>query len=200
MTPPLDVRPVTPDRWGDLERLFGPSGAYSGCWCMFPRITAAEFAANGNAGNRAAMQAIVADGRVPGLLGYRDGEPVGWVSVAPRAEYGRVERSRLTGPRDDEPPAASTFAVVCFFIARGHRSTGVARALLEAAVAHAARHGATAVEGYPVDPGERRIPAADGWHGTLAMFEAAGFAEVERRSPARPIVRRAVAPPGERPA
>ncbi len=189
--PALDVRPVRPDRWADLERLFGPSGAYGGCWCMFPRVTGREHAANGNAGNRAAMRAIVEAGRVPGLLGYRGDAPVGWVSVAPRPEFARVTRSPLTKPPRDAAADGTTFAVVCFFIARGHRRTGVGRALLKAAVAHAAAHGATAVEGYPVDAAGGRIAEAAGWHGTLAMFEAAGFTVVERRAPARPIVRRA---------
>ena len=39
----------------DLERLFGPSGAYSGCWCMFFRQTSREFAAGAGEPNRAAM-------------------------------------------------------------------------------------------------------------------------------------------------
>ena len=30
----LAFHPVTPDRWPDLERLFGPHGANSGCWCL----------------------------------------------------------------------------------------------------------------------------------------------------------------------
>ena len=48
----LEVRPVTAERWDDLERLFGPSGAYSGCWCMYLRIKASEWEANGNAALR----------------------------------------------------------------------------------------------------------------------------------------------------
>jgi len=27
-------QPLTPDLWDDLERLFGPNGAYGGFWCM----------------------------------------------------------------------------------------------------------------------------------------------------------------------
>jgi hypothetical protein len=78
MSSKIDVRPVTAERWNDLVELFGPSGAYSGCWCMFPRLSGAEFSANGNQGNRAAMQRIVKRNAVPGLLAYQDGRPVGW--------------------------------------------------------------------------------------------------------------------------
>jgi len=32
--PDIAIHPVTPERWADLEELFGPSGGYGGCWCM----------------------------------------------------------------------------------------------------------------------------------------------------------------------
>jgi GNAT superfamily N-acetyltransferase len=182
----LEVRPVTAERWNDLERLFGPSGAYSGCWCMYLRIKASEWEANGNAGNRSAMKAIVEEGRVPGLLAYRDGEPAGWVSVAPRTEYGRVERSPVTRSVDDRP----AWSIVCFFVHRDERGSGLGRALLDAAVEHAAAEGAEVIEGYPVATGGERISAADAWHGTEAMFEAAGFQPVIRRRERRPVMRR----------
>lgn len=188
----VEVLPVTPERWDDLERLFGPSGAYSGCWCMWLRVTSREFGENGNAGNRRALRAIVDQDRVPGLLAYRDGEPVGWVSVAPREDYGRLDRSPVTKRVDDVP----VWSIVCFFIARPHRRSGVASALLAAAVAYAAGHGAEVVEGYPLDPAERRVGDADAWHGTLAMFEAAGFTTVAQRRPGRPVVRRVASPEG----
>ncbi len=35
---PTEVYPVTADRWPDLEALFGPKGAYAGCWCMNWRL------------------------------------------------------------------------------------------------------------------------------------------------------------------
>src|SRR5687768_7822517 len=91
----LVVKPVTPARWDDLERLFGPNGAYSGCWCMFFRQTSAEYTANSGDANRDALRSLVERRRVPGLIAYIDGEPAGWVSVAPREQFGRVERSLL---------------------------------------------------------------------------------------------------------
>ena len=72
----MEFRPVTRDRWGDLEKLFGPSGAYSGCWCMWWRITRSEFDRNGNKGNRKSMKGLVESGVVPGILGYEGGEPI----------------------------------------------------------------------------------------------------------------------------
>src|SRR5439155_21583274 len=94
----VKVLPVTPSRWKDLVELFGwDRGAYSGCWCMWFRITQQEFSKGaprgGAGGNRAAMKKLVASGKVPGLLGYLDGKPVGWLAVAPRGVFGRVGRS-----------------------------------------------------------------------------------------------------------
>ena len=50
------------------------------------------------------------------------------------------------------------------------------------------------LEAYPADTGGRKIPAANAYHGTLSMFESAGFEVVARRqfnrtTPVRPIVR-----------
>ena len=185
----VEVRPVTPDRWADLERLFGPSGAYSGCWCMWFRQTSAEYERHRGADNRRSMAGMVRAGRLPGLLAYVDGAPAGWVSVAPREEYGRIERSRTLRRIDDRP----VWSVVCFFIGRSHRRTGVATALLEAAVDHAARSGARIVEAYPWDlsAGVTKAPA-ELFVGTLELFERCGFREVARHSKGRPLVRREV--------
>lgn len=183
----VDIRPLTPDRWDDFEALFGPDGAVYGCWCMYLRLPLRELDANGNAGNRRAMQQIV-DDRVPGLLAYEDGRAVGWVSVAPREEFGRLNRSRITRRVDDQP----AWGITCFFIDPAARGRGVATALLDAAVAHAADRGATLIEGYPVDTSTGPISEGAAFHGTAAMFAAAGFEEVVRRNDSRPIMRRHV--------
>lgn len=186
--PDLSVVPVTPDRWADLEALFGRRGAYSGCWCMWFRQTTAEWEAAGAGGRRAELSALVGDGRRPGLLAYRDGRPVGWVAVAPRAEHHRLTspRARAYRPLDDTP----TWVVTCFYVAAGQRKTGVATRLLDAAVEFAAANGATVVEGYPVDDAGPQTDS-HAFTGTLPMFARAGFVEVQR-SYGRPLVRRRV--------
>ena len=119
---------------------------------------------------------------------------MGWVSLGPREDYERLAYSKLLAPVDDTP----VWSIVCFVVSRRARGKGVAAELLTAAIEFAREHGATTLEAYPVDTGGGRVPAANAYHGTLAMFERAGFDVVERRqwnatSPVRPIVRLSLA-------
>jgi GNAT superfamily N-acetyltransferase len=192
----LDAQPLTPERWPDLERLFGPSGAYSNCWCAFQRVSGREFSAgcaNRGAGNRALLRRLADDGGRPGLIGYRDGQPVGWVSVGPRPEFGRIVRSPIVRLSPDEAADASVWSVACFFIPRAQRGSGVGRALLENAVLHARAAGASVLEGYPVDTAGARAQASSVFTGTLDLFLGAGFNVVARRLERRPVVRRSLA-------
>jgi ribosomal protein S18 acetylase RimI-like enzyme len=183
----IDIHPVTPDRWPDLERLFGPNGATSGCWCMWWRVTSSDFDKEGGPPLKARLRDLVDSGRTPGLLAYQGGEPVGWVSIGARDEFGRLNRSPKLKPIDDQ----SVCSVVCFFIDRNHRRSGLASALLESAVERAGSSGYRLIEGYPIDTSVRARGAADLFTGTLDLFEGAGFQETARRG-GRPIVRRQV--------
>jgi GNAT superfamily N-acetyltransferase len=175
----FQVHPVDPGRWDDVVALFGPSGAYSGCWCMWWRVPGREFSANGNAGNRAAFGSLVQGGKPVGLLAYDGREPVGWAALAPRAEYPRVLRSPALKPKTADP--GPVWALTCFFIDRRHRRQGVASALLAAAPGYARANGAFALEAYPVDTSAGRVPAAaELYTGTVALFERAGFTVHER--------------------
>ena len=184
--PEAVFHPLTPQRWPDLELLFGPRGACGGCWCMFYRLTHTEFEHLKGEGNRALLKDIVDSGEVAGILAYQDGEPVGWCSVAPRLDFSALERSRILKPVDDQP----VWSVVCFFIERKHRRQGLMLGLLNAAVDYARQHGAEIVEGYPKDP-EAGSVSADVFifNGLLSAFRKAGFIEVARRSPTRPVMR-----------
>ena len=170
----MEVLPVTSERWADMVELFGPNGASSGCWCMWFRVVPKTWSANGSTGNRAAMEQIVAGGVVPGLIAYEDGQPVGWISVAPRAAFERIEGAGA----GESPAGPSVWSVVCFFIRPRRRGQGVGRALLAAAIDHARSHGAAVLEAYPI---ERDSPSnADAFTGPRSMFEKAGFREVGR--------------------
>lgn len=185
-SPRLTFHPLTPERWDDFERLFGPNGACAGCWCMWFRLTRKEFDAGKGEGNRRAMADLVAAGRVPGIMAYEGDEPVGWCSVAPREEFSRLERSRTLARLDDEP----VWSVVCLFVPRSQRGRGIAASLLEAAAEHVRSRGGRVVEGYAVEPRKGRMADAFAFPGPAAAYLEAGFEEVARRSETRPIMRR----------
>ena len=154
---------------------------------MWNRLSNREFEAHSGEEKREMFRSIV-DDRVPGLLAYVDEKPVGWVSLGPRPEFGRIQRSRVTKPVDDVP----VWSIVCFVIERHHRGSRIGAALLAAATEYAGRHGAVAIEGYPVEPRQDRMPDIYAWMGLASMFEKAGFNEIARRSETRPFFRKMI--------
>jgi hypothetical protein len=180
------VCPLTPERWPDLERLSGPRGLCNGCWCMWWRVPHQVFNANLGEANRCALQRLCRDDPAPGLIGYIGNEPVAWCSLGPREAYPVLERSRVLKRVDAQP----VWSVVCFYIAKHWRHHGLMRCLLGAACEYAAQHHAAVVEGYPVEPTPGKKPTnASVYMGLASAFIKAGFVEVARRSPTRPIMR-----------
>jgi GNAT superfamily N-acetyltransferase len=194
----LAIRRLTPARFPDLERLFGPRGATGGCWCMYPRLTRSVYEAQKGEANRKALRRLVQRGSVPGILAYEGSEPVGWCAIEPRVAYPRLDRSRLFQPVDDQHLHRPTWAIVCLFVRADRRGQGVSRALIAGALAHARRRGARLVEAYPIDPGDKPIPAVFAWTGIASVFRDTGFVEIARRSPTRPLMRIAVGGPAGR--
>jgi GNAT superfamily N-acetyltransferase len=181
----LEFHPLTPERWKDLEALFGERGACGGCWCMFWRLKQSQFDKQKGQGNKKNFRKIVDSGEIPGLLAYANNQPIAWCSVAPRETYSVLERSRILKRIDDEP----VWSVVCFFVVKLFRHKGVTVKLLKAAVKYAKEHKARIVEGYPVEPKKTSMPDAFAFTGLAAAFHKAGFVEVLRRSETRPIMR-----------
>ena len=181
----LVFKPVTTVEWPDLQRLFGPNGADGGCWCMWWRMKRSEFDRKHGEENRRAMGSIIRSGEVPGLLAYQDNDPIGWCSVAPREAFPVLDRSPVLKRVDDQ----LVWSIVCFYIARKYRRSGLEGLLIEAALDYAQHQGATIVEAYPVDPGTRRFDPGAAFTGTIGTFRRLGFEEVARRSKRRSVLR-----------
>ncbi|SDN63883.1 N-acetyltransferase [Polaromonas sp. JS666] len=186
----LTVSPLTPERWPDLETLFNAKGCSvaRGCWCMFYRRSGARgplpAGTTAAQANRAELKKLTRGDTPPGLIGYRGKLPVGWVSLGPREDYAKLQRSPVMKPVDDKP----VWSIICFVVPSEHRGQGVARALLDGAIAYAKKQGVTLLEAYPVDkPGRAQDDAM--WFGAKSMYDDAGFEEVARRKPQRPVVR-----------
>ena len=152
------------------------------------RLRNKDWIAGKGAKNKRALEKLISSGEKPGILAYHDGEPIAWCAIAPRKNYVYLERSRVLKPVDDRP----VWSVSCLFVTKPYRRRGVSAHLLRAAVEMVAKRGARIVEGYPTEPTMQKTPDPFLWLGLPASFRKAGFQEVARRSPSRPIMRRVV--------
>jgi GNAT superfamily N-acetyltransferase len=186
------VRPLTPVSWADLEDLFSQPGGsiVRGCWCMFYRRTG-RVDTNAEAGghNKRELCELVESGVEPGLVGYLDDEPVGWISLGPRDDYLKLRRSPIMKPVDD----ADVWSIVCTYVAKAHRGKGLQHKLLAGGIDYARDHGVRLLEAYPVDKPERSHDDFM-FFGSRSLYERAGFVEVVRRSPTRVVMRRRLRP------
>jgi len=185
----LAVKPLTPERWDDLESIFKARGCSvaRGCWCMFYRRSGEVPIPGGmtrSQVNRKALRALAKADPPAGLIGYQGKTPMGWISLGPREDFRKLEHSPVMKAVDD----AKVWSIVCFVVPSEFRRSGVASALLAGAIGYARRRKVRILEAYPVD---KREEAADDslWFGTKSMYDAAGFIEVARRRPRRPVVR-----------
>lgn len=189
----FESRPLTPQTWADLEALFAmPGGSIvRGCWCMYYRKTGkVSVSAAAGETNKDQLCSLVENGDVtPGLVGYVDGRPAGWISLGPREDYLKLARSPVMKPVDD----AEVWSVVCTYVAKEFRGQGLQHRLLAAALDHARAHGVRLVEAYPVDKPERSHDDFM-FFGSRSLYERAGFTEVVRRSPTRVVMRKHLRP------
>lgn len=166
------ARPLTESTWSDLETLFGrPGGSIvRGCWCMFFRKSGVAVSHAAAADNKQALHDLIAQGPPPGLIGYLDDVPVGWISLGPREDYGKLKRSPVMKPVDDAP----VWSVVCTFVDKAHRGLGVQHKLLRAAVTFSRGSGVRLLEAYPVDkPGRSHDDFM--FFGSRSLYEKAGL-------------------------
>ena len=156
-------------------------------WWRLPRAGLDPFA---GVEVKALFRARVDAGPPPGILAYDDGAPVGWVQVGPRADVPEWNKpGRLTAPPDPAEAAdPATWGISCFVVKAGRRKRGYGTALLDAAVDWARAGGAARMDACPVETSGTKSASAL-YHGVASTFLRAGFVEVARRHPTRPVVR-----------
>jgi GNAT superfamily N-acetyltransferase len=179
MAPPkLTFKPVTEATWPDFEALFESPGAPKYCWCMVFRQIAEESRTITNERRKNQMRGRIMAKTPVGLIAYSEGEPVAWVSVAPKETF-----LRLGGP---EPRAGEkVWSLTCMFMARRLRGQGLAHDLIDAAIEHARKEGATVLEAYPVEPASPSYR----FMGFVPAFEARGFVPVGMAGTRRHVMR-----------
>ena len=130
------------------------------------------------------------NGCPPGLLAYRDGKPVAWVQVGPRADipqWNNPKRSTTQlpdGPADD----LAVWAISCFFFKKSERGKGLSHRMVRESIEFARKHGARMIEASPMDQAKKSRSIVL-FVGSTRVFEQAGFAEVARQKPGRPLMR-----------
>jgi GNAT superfamily N-acetyltransferase len=188
----FEVRQLTKQTWADLEELFDlPGGSIvRGCWCMYYRRSGKVGVGRASgSNNKEGLRTLVRSGGMPGLVGYSDGSPVGWISLGPREDYRRLERSRVMKPVDGTP----VWSIVCTYVAKAYRGKGYQHKLLAGAIDYARDQGVRMLEAYPVDKPQRSHDDFM-FFGSRSLYERAGFREVVRRSPTRLVMRRGLRP------
>lgn len=168
--PTFETHPLTADRFEDFADVVNPNRRATHCWCLSHRLPQAQIRELGGGDREQAMRRVCEGDTPPGVVTYRDGVPVGWLSVSPRSAIPKLTRSKVIRPVDD----VEVWSIICLVVRGGHRRRGVTGHMIEGAVAHAAGQGAVAVEAYPADP-DGRMDTTMAFVGTRSMFEPAGF-------------------------
>lgn len=182
----LTIRPLTEKTWDDIETLFAAKGCSipRWCWCVHYRFARAAMPKD----RRTALKRLAKGDPPPGLLAYRGATPVGWISLGPREAFAKLATSPVMKPVDDKP----VWSIICFVVPSAERGQGIARALLEGAIAFAKKRKVKLLEAYPVETKGEATPMSL-WFGTASMFAKRGFTEAARRKPTRPVMRLALA-------
>ena len=169
---PVEVHPAAGGRVADVlaffdHEVFADNPGWASCYCRFHHVAGTEWGERPAATNRGDLEAGLDSGRTTAFVATVDGRLAGWCNASLRREY--------PAHRDGSPDDDDTAAIVCFAVAPPYRGHGVARRLVDATIDGLRAANVRAVEAYPV-----RDPAsgAAAYHGTVPMFEAAGFAIV----------------------
>jgi GNAT superfamily N-acetyltransferase len=163
---------------------FADNPRWASCYCQFPQEDHREVdweARSGSENRKLACDRIDA-GTMRGYVALVDGQAVGWCSAGPRVGYRFF---------DDDPVADAdeVGSVMCFVVAPAHRGRGVARSLLEAALAGFVERGLTVAEAYP---NPQATTDAANHFGPMSLYLSSGFAVQSEDSEGWVVVRKAL--------
>lgn len=181
--PALCVEPLRPALRDDFlaffdherGRAFADNPGWAACYCHYHQVAPAiDWQTLDGPANRAAMRARIDTGEMEGYLAYRGREVVGWLNAQPRHRIPHCfARIGVAAPAIDIPPHEAA-VIVCFVVTPNHRRSGIARTLLDHALAHLGARGLRIVDAFPLRE-DRAASVAALYHGSLAMYVTAGF-------------------------
>jgi ribosomal protein S18 acetylase RimI-like enzyme len=180
----------------DFERFFEKHpapGAYT-CWCMYHHVSRRRKSTSHPssraelwAWNRRKRRELVENGRSHGILVYSNGEPVGWCQYGSWDELPRFDGLGPSRPMP-EGETKKVWRITCFTVDRKHRSRGVAKIALRAALDAIGKKGGGLVEAYPIT----RWGAYREYLGTASMFRKEGFDVVAPFGVSNVVVRKTI--------
>lgn len=181
----LSFEELASRNWKQYEELMGEKGGCGNCWCMYFRLPYKTFQENKPDGNKKLMKQLISKNIPQGLIAYMDKKPVGWIALAPREDYIRIENSRVFKRIDDKP----VWSITCFFVKKEFRHIGLSRHLIKGTVDFARKRGIKVLEAYPAVPYSDKVPHPFLWVGVLSSFIKNGFTIVKQNSKSRAMVR-----------
>lgn len=111
-----------------------------------------------------------------------EGKVIGWLRLEQPDRLTKRYQGRLyRGLPCFEGQRARVMSVVCFLVDPAFRGQGVARRLLEAALAWGRAEGLAALEAFP--RGANDVTEEEQWTGPMGLYEGLGFARVHDFSP-----------------
>ncbi len=197
--PEFTWRPANEAATGDVLTVFDAGGARR-CRCQGLKTEGWIWRDTTQEQRDAALldqTACGTDGPTSGLIGYLDGEPVGWVAVEPRENYPRIWNRKQPWMRMD-PELEGVWSVTCFVVRKGFRRQGLMYELAAATVDYGRQAGARVLEGYPTEPADGKTVIWDEASvGLLQVFLDAGYQVVASPTLRRRVVRRELASTGD---
>jgi GNAT superfamily N-acetyltransferase len=186
---PIEIRQLGPALLQDFLRFFdgeafADNPKWGFCFCQFLYVDHAkvDWAARSVQANRAAACDRICTNRMEGYIAYRDGNPIGWCNAAPRTMMDSFAD-------EPDPDAARMGEITCFVVAKAHRRSGVATALLQAACDGLKARGLEIAEALP---NAEALSDAQHHFGPLSMYLAAGFQIHRAAEGGRVVVRRSL--------
>ena len=169
---PIEVHPVSaatlPDFLAFFDgEAFADNPEWGFCYCQFAYVdhSKVEWKTRQLDENRAAACQRIQTAAMQGYLAYREGIPIGWCNAAPR--------TMLDAFLDEPDPDAERIGqITCFIVAKQHRGTGVATALLHAALEGLRSQGLAIAE---ATANPNAATDAENHYGPLPMYLKAGF-------------------------
>lgn len=148
---------------------------WAGCFCRFYHTdcSSEDWQKRSSEENKQDAFNAIRNGSMKGYLAFDQDKVIGWVNANAVQAYPRLYP--IIKPYMISPKSGT---VVCFVIHPDYRRQGVASALLQAAVDGFEKEGYASVLGNPFENQEKPEKA---YHGTLGMYERAGFKILEQQ-------------------